>query len=95
MSENIIKSINPQTCPSCNTIIYVEAMTTPATVTGILSEQDVAMAREAAKAKIGTLGLSPDRAKEALAYVEDEAVTFGVSDIDLILERFIPHGNPS
>lgn len=88
MDENLIKAISPQKCPHCNKTIMIDMVFAAPTVLGILSEEDVACAKDKARERIATLGLDVERNQEAIEYIDNPAVLFGEADIEAVLERF-------
>lgn len=90
MDENLIKAISPQKCPHCNKSIMVDIVFAAPTVLGLLSEEDVAKAKDKARDRLESLILDAEERQEAIEYIDDPAFIFGETDIDTVLERFTP-----
>jgi len=90
MEENLIKAISPQKCPHCSAQIMVDIVFAAPTVLGILSEEDVAQAKDDAHERIAKLGLDVEKEQEAFEYIDDPAFIFGKTDVETVISRFLP-----
>jgi len=88
MDGEIIKTITSHACPSCGNALYIESVITVPGIGQVLSQADIAEAKDRARERLMEMSLPPTKNLGALAYLENETTIFGPSDIDLVLEQF-------
>lgn len=89
MTEDIIKSIVPYTCPHCNGEIYIEFKSSPPVLNSVYTPGDVAKAKEDLKARIAALSIDDDKKRSVLDWLDKPDAIFGPNEVDSIVTSLL------
>lgn len=87
MTDQVIKSIAPHTCPHCNKDIFIVSSVYQPVVENILTPDEVSQAKERFLARMSEI-VFKDKNEEKLAkeWVMNEKTIFGLGDIEPLLK---------
>lgn len=89
MSQKAIKSFVKTNCPHCDKPLFIPLSFYAPVVSKLMSEEDVKRAKATAREMINDSKLSDDEKNDAIRYINDQNLIFGVEDVLTVVSSFL------